>query len=175
MERSEFSRYWIYSRGTRRPKALVLSLNLRREVLPRKALKCSPNSEPHMTLSIYLTSIIIIRLLLLLLDILPNSITINNSTIVYARNCSLPTKNQLCTRFNSLILIPDRVLGCRQKWLGGHTAIFLFRPGNCYSSLSYSYIFSLGNCFSTSGMEVISLLARPRCVRFDSCPSASGM
>ncbi len=59
--------------------------------------------------------------------------------------------------------------------LGGDTLIFLFRPGNCYSSLSYSYIFSLGNCFSTSGMEVISLLARPRCVRFDSCPSASGI
>src|SRR4028118_1732984 len=100
-----------------------MSLKLRREVLPRKALNCSPNLESHMTLCIYLTSIIIIRLLLLLVDILPNSITVDNSTIVYTRNCSLPTKNQLCTRFNSLILIPDRVLGYRQKWLGGHTTI----------------------------------------------------
>src|SRR4028118_1092146 len=98
-----------------------MSLKLRREVLPRKALNCSPNSESHMTLCIYLTSIIIIRLLLLLVDIRPNSITVDNSTIVYAGNYSLPTKNQLCTPCNSFVLILDKVLGCRPKRLGGDT------------------------------------------------------
>src|SRR4028118_1274102 len=100
-----------------------MSLKLRREVLPRKALNCSPNLESHMTLCIYLTSIIIIRLLLLLVDIRPNSITVDNSTIVYARNYSLPTKNQLCTPCNSFVLIPDRVLGCRPKLLGEHSQL----------------------------------------------------